>query len=344
LREDKRRGAQGFHTEVVANTQNADRNVVALGNGVRRSVSIRALVVDPTAPEGLRLTNVAEPAVGPVQASVDVHHASLNHGDLNDARSGRVPAGAVLGSDAAGVVAQAAADGGPAVGTRVVAFASGAFAERVAVPIDTVAEVPQSIDLAEAAALPVAGLAALRALRSAGSVLGKRVLVTGASGGVGRFAVQLAALAGAHVIASVGSTARGEGLTESGADEVVFGLEGLERPVDIVLDCVGGPQMVGAWNLLAPGGSLQSIGWSSGEPAVFPPYSTVGPSKTISSFLNQGDNGSDLATLLGFVSDGSVKVEIGWRGSWEQIVDAAEALRGRRVKGKAVLDVTRVAD
>jgi NADPH2:quinone reductase len=285
------------------------------------------------------LTAVADPVAGPSEVMIDVHHVSLNYGDLNDARSGRVPVGAVLGSDAAGVVARAAVDGGPGVGTRVVALASGAFAERAAVDVAALAEVPSSVDLAEAAALPVAGLAALRALRAAGPVLGKRVLVTGASGGVGRFAIQLAARAGAHVIASVGSLARGEGLARAGADEVVVGLEGLDQPVDVVLDNVGGPQLVEAWHLLAPGGNLQSIGWTSGEPAVFDPYSTVGPPKTLSSFLNAGEPGPDLATLATFVADGSLSVEIGWRGAWDRIAEAVGALRGRRVQGKAVLDV-----
>jgi NADPH2:quinone reductase len=305
-------------------------------NGV---VSIRAIIVDPSAPEALRMTAVADPVAGPSQVLIDVHHASLNYGDLNDARSGRVPVGAVLGSDAAGVVAQAAADGGPGVGTRVVALASGAFAERVAVDVGALAEVPPSVDLAEAATLPVAGLAALRALRAAGPVLGTRVLITGASGGVGRFAVQLAAHAGAHVIASVGSLARGEGLARAGADEIVVGLDRLDQPVDVVLDNVGGPQLVEAWNLLAPGGSLQSIGWTSGEPAVFSPYSTIGPPKSLSSFLNAGEAGAGLATLVKFVADGSLSVEIGWRGTWERVAEAVGALRGRRVSGKAVLDV-----
>src|SRR6266498_537853 len=94
-----------------------------------------------------------------------------------------VEPGGVLGSDAAGVVAHAAADGrGPAAGTRVVTLAPGAFAERSAVEVGALAEVPPSVDLAEAAASPVAGVAALRALRAAGAVLGKRVLITGASG------------------------------------------------------------------------------------------------------------------------------------------------------------------
>src|SRR6266699_2969224 len=290
---------------------------------------IRALTADPSAPMGVRLVEVAEPVAGPSQALVEVRHVSLNYGDLNDARSGRVPAGGVLGSDAAGVVVRAAADGGgPAVGARVVALTPGAFAERVAVEVGALAEVPPAVDLAEAAALPVAG----------GPVQGRRVLVTGASGGVGRFAVQLAAHDGARVIASVGSTERGRDLAELGADEVVVGLEGIDQPVDVVLDNVGGPQMVAAWNLLAPGGSLQSIGWTSGQAAIFPPYSTIGPPKSLTSFLIGGQVGADLATLVRLLADGGLSVEIGWRGPWEQVAQAAEALVGRRVNGKAVLD------
>lgn len=301
---------------------------------------MRALIVDPSAPAAMRLADVPEPEAGPSQILVEVHHASLNRGDLNDARSGRVPAGGVLGSDAAGVVAQAAADGsGPPAGTRVVAWTAGAFAERVAVQVGALAEVPPSVDLAEAAALPVAGVAALQALRAAGAVLGKRVLVTGASGGVGRFAVQLAAHAGAYVIASVGSVARGEGLAKAGADEVIVGLEGVEQPVDVVLDNVGGPQLVAAWELLAPGGSLQSIGWSSGQPARFQPYSTIGPPKSLTSFLIQGETGGELAILVRLVAAGRLAVEVGWRGPWERVAEAAEALLRRRVNGKAVFDV-----
>ncbi|MEU7007537.1 hypothetical protein [Streptomyces sp. NPDC046332] len=70
---------------------------------------------------------------------------------------------------------------------------SGAFTERVAIDVGALAEVPKTVDLAVAAALPVAGVAALRSLRAAGLAQDKKVLVTGASGGAGRFAVQLAA-------------------------------------------------------------------------------------------------------------------------------------------------------
>ncbi|MEU4332049.1 zinc-binding dehydrogenase [Nonomuraea dietziae] len=303
-------------------------------------MSTRALIVDPSAPANIGFGEIGDPVAGPGQVIVDVVHASLNYADLNNAISGRVPAGAALGLDAAGIVLQGAADGsGPAAGTRVVLFADGAFAERVAVDVSAVAEVPDGVGLAEAAALPTAGLAALRSLRSAGIAPDKRVLVTGASGGVGRYAVRLASRAGAHVIASVGSPARGDGLVDAGADEVVVGLDDIKEPVDIVVETVGGPHLVTAWGLLAPGGSLQSVGWTSAEPAVFPPYATVGPPKTLMSYVNEFGAADDLAELVWLTAEGALVPEIGWRGSWERFAEAADALRGRRVTGKAVFDL-----
>jgi NADPH:quinone reductase-like Zn-dependent oxidoreductase len=152
---------------------------------------------------------------------------------------------------------------------------------------------------------------------------------------VGRFAVLLAKLAGATVIASVGSAARGAGLA---ADEVIVGLAGLTEPVDIVIDNVGGPQLVAAWELLAPGGNVQSIGWSSGEPATFPPYATVGPAKSLMSFLiDVTTAGPDLAELVAHLAAGTLDVEIGWQGDLADYAQAAEALRTRQVTGKAIL-------
>jgi NADPH:quinone reductase-like Zn-dependent oxidoreductase len=305
---------------------------------------MRAVVVDPEAPGGIRLGEVDPPAPGPGQVLVEAHHVSLNRGDLNDVRSGRVPAAAVLGSDVAGVVVRAAAGGdGPDVGTRVVALAPGAFAERVAVDVDALACVPDSVDLAEAAALPVAGLAALQAVRAGmldAPVKGARVLVTGASGGVGRFAVQVAAYGGAHVIAVARDADRATELAGLGADEVVTDLAQVREPVDLVLDTVGGAQLVAAWNLLAPGGGVQCIGWSSGEPATFPPYSTVGTGGSLSSFLVTPPVGPDLANLVRLLDQGDLRVQIAWRGPLARIGEAVRALEDRRISGKAVLDIT----
>lgn len=302
---------------------------------------MRALVADPANGEAMKIAEVPEPDPAPEEALIEVHHVSLNRGDLNDARSGRVPPGGVLGSDLAGTIARSAANGeGPAAGAGVVALGAGAFAERAAVRAAAIAEVPAGVELHLAAALPVAGLAALRSLRAAGSLLGKRLLVTGASGGVGRFAVQLAAAAGARVIASVGSKERMAGLADAGAEQVTVGLEGVEGALDVVIDSVGGRQMVAAWDLLGDGGNLQSVGWTSGEPAVFEPYSTIGPAKSLTAYLTVGEEvGPDLSTLLQLVERGSLQVPIGWRGPLHDYAAACEALRQRRVEGKAVLDV-----
>jgi NADPH:quinone reductase-like Zn-dependent oxidoreductase len=295
-----------------------------------------ALVTAPDAPNGLALEDVEEPVPGPDEVLVDVAHSSLNFGEVHAARSasGRHT---VFGWDASGVVSATAGDGsGPAVGTRVLTFGyGGAWAQRRAVPVKEVAEVPESVDLAVAAALPVAGVTALRALRRSGSLLGKRVLITGASGGVGRFAVQLAAHGGAQVVASA---RRGAGLVELGAHQVVAGLEGVD-PVDVVVDTVGGSVLVRAWELLAPGGVLQSVGWTSGEPATFPPYGTVGPAKSLAAFQAGIGYGPDLAYLLDLVATGTLTVDVGWHGSWRKFDDAANALLDRNVTGKAVIDI-----
>jgi NADPH:quinone reductase len=295
---------------------------------------MRALVVSPGSPFGLVLGEAPDPTPAPHQTLVRVEHSSLNFGDVSNAANGKP--GTVPGWDAAGVVVAAAQDGsGPAVGQRTVSFGyAGAWAELRAVPTEEVAVVPDGVDLAVAAALPVAGVTALRALRGAGPLLGRRVLVTGASGGVGRYAVQLAALAGAHVVAAA---RRGEGLAELGAAEVVASPEGL-APVDAVIETVGGPTLVAAWAALAPGGVLRSIGWTSGEPAVIPPYGTVGLAKSLMPFQAGSAFGTDLAYLLELVAAGRLIVDVGWRGSWQRFDEAAAALLGRQVTGKAVLD------
>jgi len=304
---------------------------------------MRALVVTPEAPGRLALGEVPEPVPGPDEVLVRVAAVSLNRGEV--LRAQRAEPGLVLGWDAAGTVVRAAASGrGPAAGTRVVTRGPvGGWAELRAVPVDELAVVPDGVDLAAAAALPVAGVTALRALRVCGSVLGRRVLITGASGGVGRFAVQLARRAGAHVIAVVGSPARGAGLRELGADEVVVGIEGVQGPVDAVLETVGGPTLAAAYRLLAPGGIVVSIGAASGEPAVFPPGSTIGPRRTLVSFqmgYEGGPVGADLAYLVGLLAAGALDPQIGWRGSWERAGEAVQALLNRQVNGKAVLTIS----
>jgi NADPH:quinone reductase-like Zn-dependent oxidoreductase len=121
----------------------------------------------------------------------------------------------------------------------------------------------------------------------------------------------------------------------------VVGLDRIDEPVDVVLENVGGEQLVAAWGLLKPGGTLQSIGSASGEPAVFPPNSlfALGPAKTLRSFGDASNPGPDLATLLDLAARGALTVQVGWRDSWHRASDAIDALLGRRVPGKAVIDI-----
>jgi NADPH:quinone reductase-like Zn-dependent oxidoreductase len=299
---------------------------------------MRAIVVDPSTEGGLQLTEVADPEPRADQVLVQAEHLSLNFGDLNGARTR--PAGFIPGWDASGVVLRAAeGGGGPAEGTRVVTTMGSqrGWAEQRAVDLDELAVVPDDIDLGEAATLPIAGVTALRALQRSGALLGRHVLITGASGGVGHFAVQLAALGGAHVIASVGSEARGEGLRELGADQVVVGLEGVVAPLHVVLDNVGGPQLAAIWPLLGENGVVQCIGTTSRQEASF--ASLVGMRRSIEAFTKGPRSGEDIGYLLGLMQAGKLHVGVGWRGSWTRIAEAADALFGRRVKGKVVLDV-----
>jgi NADPH:quinone reductase-like Zn-dependent oxidoreductase len=268
---------------------------------------------------------------------------SLNFADVAFLRN-RLAPGAVPGFDASGVVLVAATDGsGPPAGTRVVTFGwSGAWAEQRAVEPAELAVVPDTVELEVAAAIPVAGVTALRALRQLGSLVGRRVLITGASGGVGRFAVQLAARAGAHVVASVGSPDRAEGLSALGAAEVVVGVDGISEPVYGALDNVGGRTLADVYALLEPGGSVQSVGIASLEPTTidFEEARLRGGDTRIEAFAVGPGFGPDLEFLVGLVAAGELDAQIGWRGSWEKAADAAAALLGRQVRGKAVLEVS----
>jgi NADPH:quinone reductase-like Zn-dependent oxidoreductase len=161
---------------------------------------IRAVVVDPSVAERLALREVELRDPDRDEVGVRVTAISLNRGETRRALQVAEP-GWRPGWDFAGVVETAAADGsGPAAGSRVVGILpSGAWAERVNCRSHAVAALPESVGDAAAATLPVAGLTALHALRQGGLLLGRKVLVDGASGGVGHLACQLAAAAGAFV-------------------------------------------------------------------------------------------------------------------------------------------------
>lgn len=317
---------------------------------------MRALLTDSAATRGLRLGEHADPEPQPNQALIRVTAAALNYGEVATIAGALQPGsgierpadGLVPGFDAAGYVVAEAADGsGPTAGTPVVCFGpGGGWAELRAVAIDSLGVLPIDADVVAASAIPVAGLTALRALQRAKVGLESTVLITGASGGVAGFAIQLAKMAGARVIASTSNVDRHEKILRAlGADDVVTGPEAVTVPVDAVLDMVGGPQLVAAYRTLAQNGTLVAVGHSAelGESFAFGDLFGDGGrhNRSVVSFHLTGcvELGPALTWLAGKVHEGSIDPHVTWQQSWHDIDDAIDALLGRRLNGKAVITI-----
>jgi NADPH:quinone reductase-like Zn-dependent oxidoreductase len=308
---------------------------------------VRALVAAPGAPGGIELRDVADPEPAPNQALVEVRAVSLNRGECVTLRQ-QTEDGWRPGWDLAGIVVRQAADGsGPAAGARVVGWVNGgSWAERTAVRTDHLAELPDDLGFDVAATLPVAGLTAMGTLARGGALLGTRLAITGAAGGVGRFAVQLAHRGGAHVTGIVGRPERAQGLAELGADDVVVGLEPQGEPFDLVLESVGGASLAAAIDRLAAEGVVVSIGNSSGETTSFDPrvlYRKGSPrieGYFVTWELLHGRIGSEeLSYLASLAATGGLDSQIDFRMSWRDAAAAIDALLERRVAGKAVLTI-----
>ncbi|WP_331767028.1 zinc-binding dehydrogenase [Embleya sp. NBC_00896] len=302
---------------------------------------MRALVVDHAEPGRIRLDTVPEPIPEPDEVVVRVAAISLNLGELPKVE-GDTPNGTIPGWDAAGVVERAAASGrGPRVGERVVTFGwTAGWAELRTVHVDELAVLPDEVSFAAAATLPVAAVTALRALRRAEVLPGMRVGVTGASGGVGTFAVQLAHLAGAEVYAFVGGPERGQGLTELGADHVLGADEKPAEPLDVLVDNVGGPLLTDLVHHLAPDAKVISVGAASGARASFSSYDLIGPGASIIGFRRGGDSAADLAYVVRLLAEGLLHAPVDWQADWAEIAEATSLLLGRQVRGKAVLTLS----
>ena len=208
-------------------------------------------------------------------------------------------------------------------------MSGGSWAQRVAVPVGDLAPIPDHLGISAAATLPVAGLTAYRTLQQSEMIEGRRVLVTGASGGVGRFAVQLAAHWGAEVSAIVGSPDRAAGLAELGASTVLIGMPD-EGPYDIVLESVGGESLARALAAVAPGGLVVSFGNSSREPTefradhFFPHHGARLQGFVLGPELDRvGGAAHDLAALAVLAAEGNLDPQIDLERPWQ---DAAEVI------------------
>jgi NADPH:quinone reductase-like Zn-dependent oxidoreductase len=228
--------------------------------------------------EQLRLTELDTPTPGPTDVLVSVRAAGVDRGTWHlmtglpyAVRLGfglRRPKHPVPGRDVAGVVAAVgSAVTAVAVGDEVIGTADGSFAEFAVVPEERVAPKPGSLSFAEAAVLPVSGTTALQAVRDAGRVgRGDRVLVIGASGGVGAYAVQLAVAYGADVT-GVASGAKADLVRDLGATRVIdYTRDEIDGAgYDVILDIGGRRPLRRLRRALAADGTLVIVGGEGGD-------------------------------------------------------------------------------
>jgi NADPH:quinone reductase-like Zn-dependent oxidoreductase len=308
--------------------------------------TIRAVTVDPAATAHLTLAAVESPSLAAGDVLVRVRALSLNRGEVRGAQNSRP--GARPGWDIAGVVEQAAADGsGPQAGDRVVGMLrTGAWAELVAIPAGNVAVLPAEVSFADASTLPVAGLTALYALDRANGLIERNVLVTGASGGVGHFGVQLAKRAGARVTGLVRQERHASAVRDVGADHVVADETGEAArrygPFNHILESVGGQVLANSVSMLAPAGHCVVYGVSAGGPMTMDSALFLRTRGTVSGLavfteIARETASVGLSRLAAMVAQGTLKPLIAVQAPWTEIGAVAQQLLDRSYPGKAVL-------
>lgn len=313
---------------------------------------IQAIVSTPNSSSCLAIKRVEPPVPQPWEALVEVHAISLNRGEVKEALD--LVSSSRLGWDFAGIITQPAKTGeGPPSGARVVGLLPfGAWSEQIAAPISMLAELPEGVGFAEAATLPVSGLTALNALRKGGLLLGKRVLITGSTGGVGLFAHQLSALSGAFNVGVASTAAKAELVRQAGADEVLVGASAAVGakasqfgPYDLIIDSVGGETLAALLPQLAPQGICVAVGFSSSSIATLDMMNLVtrGGRSLYGFFLGEELTRSpaapDLSMLAGLVAAGRLTPTIGVEASWTEVDAIAQRLMDRTFSGKAVLHI-----
>ena len=316
---------------------------------------MRAIVINAYGgPEVLELKDIARPAVGATDVLVRVRAASLNAGDLFSMRGSPWlarfmvgfprPKDHVLGWDLAGVVEE--------IGAKVTRFKPGdevfaatqhSFAEYAAVPENKCAPAPTSLPLEEAAAVPSAALAALHAIRDAAKLQpGQHVLINGASGGVGTFAVQIAKALGAEVTA-VCSTRNVDMLRVLGADKVIDYTQEdftrVARPCDVLLDNVGSRPFADCRRALSPGGKMLPNTGHAGMGYVFKAYALSAVSRRHASPVLSIPNGDDLAFIRSLIHEGKVKPVIDRSYQMHEIRDAFRYFEEEHARGKVVVEI-----
>lgn len=313
---------------------------------------MQAAVIDAFGPSSaLEVRDVPKPAISPEQILLEVHAAGVNpidwkirEGWMKERFGEEFPM--ILGLDASGVVAEVGDNvAGFEVGDEVFARSTngpgGCYAEFVALNADVAAAKPTVLSHVEAAAMPLAALTALNGLRGLGNVQpGHRVLIVGASGGVGVYAIQIAKNMGAHVTA-VCSTRNIDLVRELGADQVIDYTTtnplATEQAYDLVYDAVGTLEYAEAREVLADQGVYMTLVPVDGIDFFFP-----GQTERVAKggyFLVWTPTAPDLKILANWVEQGSLHSVIDSEYPLDQIRDAHERSQTERARGKIVLRI-----
>lgn len=320
---------------------------------------MKAIVADPVGgPENLKYIDIPQPELKPGQALVKVEAAGVNFIDVYF-RTGLYKAPEtpiLLGNEGAGTVAAAAPDVDLPVGTRVAwAMARGGYAEYAAVPASMLVRLPDQVSFASAAAIMLQGMTAHYLTRSTFPLKqGDVCLVHAAAGGAGLCIVQLAKIAGAHVIGTTSTKAKADLARKHGADDVILYTEQdfvteVKRitggkGLDVVYDSVGRDTFFKSLDCLRPRGMMVSFGQSSG------PVGPVDPlvlSQKGSLFLTRpslAQYTSDrkelewrASELFQWIADGKLTVEIYKTYPLANAAEAHRDLEGRKTTGKLLL-------
>jgi NADPH:quinone reductase-like Zn-dependent oxidoreductase len=301
---------------------------------------MRALVA--TADKTVEFAELDAPAPGSDEALVAVRATSLNRGDLHSIAA--MAPGRPLGLDLVGTVVEAAADGsGPGVGERVIGYVPGSWAELVAVPTSKLSSIPDELTDAQGAPLPNCGLTALCALDLAPRLLGARVLVTGATGGVGRYTIQLAHVGGASVTGVVTSPERAKQLAGFDWLDVVVG-DTAPGPFDLVVDGVAGASLTHALDVVGADGVVVTLGQAEAEPAAIPNWwfaqhmgARLVSMYNLHDLARSGRGPRDLGFLAELAVAGRIDSGVTAEVSWKEAQAQIDALRRREITGKVVM-------
>lgn len=310
---------------------------------------MKAVVYDKRRSEKFIYSDVPRPVPGDNDVLVKIHAASMNALDYRSMRMGIIPKNKIFGADIAGVVETVGSQvtdycPGDKVAADISGCGLGGFAEFVAVPQSVLVKMPESVSFEDAAALPVAAETAVQALRDKGSIKkGQSVLVCGAGGGVGTYAVQLAKYFSAQVTAVCGSK-NVDMVKAIGADIVIDytkeRFDTRKAQYDIVVAANGSYPLSAYKRVLKPmgicvvlGGALRQI-FST---MVFGPFLSIGGKKI--RMLAAKPSPKDLAFHMSLVEQGKLRPVIDARYPLSETAKALDYLGRGHARGKVLITI-----